>query len=108
MEAATTAFNKWYYYLNRTIVKQEKPCLPDDFVHIHKWGGCFRVYDVNVHCFRVLRQRKYVDLPWSEFRCKKGEGILGDLLDLRNEIVVNYHQLGTSISKFDELLTKIR
>jgi len=99
MEATTTSFNKWYYYLNRKLVKEEKPCLPDDYIHIHKWEGCFRVYDVNTYYFTILRQRTYVQLPWDEFRCKKGAGIISELLDIRYNMNLNYHRLSVLISK---------
>lgn len=70
----TPKHSPWYYMLNGELVKQMKPCLEGDYIHINKWNGCYRVYDVNVYGFCVLRNREYIWLRWEEFRCHKGNG----------------------------------
>jgi len=95
----SATFNKWYYFLNKELIKKEKPCLPGDYIHIHKWDGCYRVYEVNTVCFVVLRQHKYIQLPWSEFRCKKGDGPMAELLDIKLSMAINLHRLSELIPK---------
>ncbi len=67
-------FNPWYYYLNEELIKKKKPIKPGEFVHLHTYDGCFMVYDVGLTHFTVIKNRRYVNIPWSDFRCKKGDG----------------------------------
>jgi hypothetical protein len=67
-------YSPWYYKINGQLVKKKKPCLPDQYVHVHKWQGAYRVYDVTVEHFVIKKNREFVNLPWSEFRCLKGQG----------------------------------
>lgn len=67
-------YSPWYYKINGQLVKKKKPCLPDQYVHVNKWDGAYRVYDVTVDHFVIKKNREFVNLPWSEFRCLKGEG----------------------------------
>lgn len=64
----------WYYIVNGVLIKKPKPIMPGDYVHIHRWEGCYKVYRVNLVRFEIRKAGKYVLLPWSEFRCRKGSG----------------------------------
>ena len=64
--------NIWYYYLNKELIKKEKPCLPNDQVHIKKRRGCYKVYAVSTYGFDIEKNRERITLPWSEFQSKKG------------------------------------
>ena len=67
-------YNAWYYYLNNTLIKKKKPVLPGEYTHTNSLEGCFRVYDVKTTHFTILKDRKLINLPWDQFRCKQGDG----------------------------------
>ena len=67
-------YNSWYYYLGDKLIKEKKPVLPGEFIHTHSLMGCYRVYDVNISHFTIMKDRVLIKLPWNEFRCKKGQG----------------------------------
>lgn len=71
----TLDYNPWYYYLNNKLVKQRKPCVTGNQIHIKKWMGCYNVHHVSVYGFTIEKNRNKVVLPWSEFECLKGESI---------------------------------
>jgi hypothetical protein len=64
----------WYYMIDGVLINKPKPIMPGDHVHIHRWEGCYKVHRVNVQRFEIRKAGKYVLLPWSEFRCRKGQG----------------------------------
>ena len=64
----------WYYMLDGELVKRRKPCLEGDYVHLHRWQGCYRVHRADLHGFNVMKNRRNVRLGWEQFRCLKGEG----------------------------------
>jgi len=66
--------NPWYYYEGTTLIKKEKPCMPDNLVHIITWQGCYKVVDVYIDHFTVIKQRTEYKIPWNHFICLKGEG----------------------------------
>jgi len=67
-------YNVWYYYLGNELIKEKKPVLPGQFIHTHSLMGCYLVYDVKITHFTIMKDRKLINLPWDEFRCKKGQG----------------------------------
>lgn len=69
-----TSYNPWYYYIGNELVKKKKPLSPGDYVHLHSIDGCFRVYEVKLTYFLVMKNRSMVKILWSDFRCKKGFG----------------------------------
>jgi len=64
----------WYYKLNGVLVKKLKPCHKNDKVHIHRWEGCYNIHEVSINGFTIRKNGKYIELPWTEFRCKSGYG----------------------------------
>jgi hypothetical protein len=64
----------WYYKINGVLVKSLKPCHENDRVHIHCWDGCYNVHSVDVNGFTIRKNGKFIYLPWTEFRCKSGNG----------------------------------
>lgn len=86
-------YNPWYYYLNGKLVKERKPCLPGDYIHIKKWDGCYRIEDVKINKFIIKRNRELVSLPWSEFRCLQGRGC-SDMALIKKEL----RKLGSSLT----------
>jgi len=87
----TKVISPWYYKINGNLIKERKPCLPGDYVHIKKWEGCYRVYYVDVFTFTILKNRKFHRLSWSEFRCLKGNGT-SELSQIKKQlkIITNY------------------
>lgn len=67
-------FNPWYYYIGDKLIKEKKPLSPGDFVHLHSIEGCFKVYEVKINYFTILKNHTMKQIPWSEYRCKKGFG----------------------------------
>jgi hypothetical protein len=65
-------YSPWYYMLNGVLIKERKPCLPGERIHIYKWNGCYNVYHVNKNGFTIKKHGKDVTLPWDEFKFKKG------------------------------------
>ena len=98
---STPKHSHWYYMLNGKLVKEMKPCVEDNYIHIHRWNGCYRVYDATVVGFCIIRNREYVWLPWEEFRCLKGAG---DSPEKYNKLLkrVTIHRIQNRIT----LLTK--
>jgi hypothetical protein len=45
-----------------------------DQVHLHSRQGCFTVHDVTDHGFSIMKNREYIFIHWSDFKCLKGEG----------------------------------
>jgi hypothetical protein len=74
----------WYYKIEGELIKKQKPCLEGNYIHIKKWDGCYRVHSVNVNNFSIMKNREIVKLPWSEFRCLKGDGIITTEKKLKN------------------------
>jgi hypothetical protein len=60
--------------LDGELVKKRKPCLEGDYVHLHRWQGCYRVHKADLYGFNVMKNRRNVRLEWKEFRCLKGMG----------------------------------
>jgi hypothetical protein len=69
-----TGFNPWYYYKDNVLIKEKKPCVPGNQVHIKTYEGCYNVYDVFIDGFYIQRKGVYVKIPWSDFICLKGNG----------------------------------
>ena len=64
----------WYYYLNGELIKQPKPCGVGAYVHTNRWNGTYQVSKVSMYGFTITKHHRLVTLPWSEFRCLKGQG----------------------------------
>lgn len=77
--------NPWYYALDGVLVKRRKPFMDGDYVHVHKWEGCYRVMWVGVKGFTVMKGGVERLLPWSQFKCMKGQGSSREVL-LKREI----------------------
>jgi hypothetical protein len=71
---SNTYYNPWYYYIDKTLIKKKKPCLPGNQIHLHNLNGCYMVHHVEVDGFYILKNRLYIKKPWSEFKCLKGYG----------------------------------
>lgn len=67
-------YNPWYYTIDKSLIKKKKPCLPHDLVHIKDLDGCFKVIDVKLNHFIVMKNRKFIEISWDRFMCLKGEG----------------------------------
>jgi hypothetical protein len=67
-------FNPWYYKIKDKLIKKLKPCLVGDYVHLHSRNGCYRVHYVYLGNFVVMKDRKYIDIAWEDYKCHKGEG----------------------------------
>lgn len=67
-------FNPWYYYVNDILIKNKKPIVPGMQVHLHSMEGCYTVHFADTKGFYIMKNRKEVKRPWSDFRCLKGEG----------------------------------
>lgn len=67
-------YNPWYYTIGKSLIKKKKPCLPHDLVHIKDLDGCFKVIDVKLTHFMVMKHRKFIEITWDRFICLKGEG----------------------------------
>jgi hypothetical protein len=67
-------FNIWYYYQDGDLIKKKKPIIPGDYVHTNSYEGCYRVYDVKLTHFTIMKNRRPINLPWNQFRCKRGDG----------------------------------
>lgn len=66
--------NPWYYILNGELIKEKKPCLDGDKVHIYSLEGCFNVIEVYLSFFTITKNRKIIKIKWDDFRCLKGYG----------------------------------
>lgn len=89
----------WYYFLDGKLVKQKKPCIAGDVVHIKRWDGAYRVLEATVGGFQVRKNGECVTLPWSEFRCNygKGKSITAEFKrELRSIVHHNYDILATA------------
>lgn len=64
----------WYYMMDGRLVKKRKPCLEGDYVHLHRWEGCYRVHKADLYGFNVRKGGRLVRLDWNQFRCLKGMG----------------------------------
>lgn len=99
------ANNPWYYKLDGVLVKKMKPCMPDNYVHVKRWGGCYRVYDVTLTHFSIMKNRKKVLLTWNEFECLKGEGkselseIKWELKSIKTSLLFDVYQIDNIIKK---------
>ena len=54
--------NPWYYKINGILYKKPKPCFDGDFVHIKSFTGCFKVYEIKLDHFVVVKngeKKKY-------------------------------------------------
>jgi hypothetical protein len=67
-------YNPWYYYYLYELIKKKKPCLPGEYIHVHNWQGCYKVYYVNAYKFTIKKNGKFVSLGWHCFKCLKGQG----------------------------------
>jgi hypothetical protein len=67
-------YNPWYYYNSNILIKNKKPCIPGDKVHISGMEGCFNVVDVKINYFIVIKKRQEIKITWDKFICLKGEG----------------------------------
>jgi len=77
--------NDWYYYLNGKLVKEKKPCLQGDMVHINTFKGLYKVEYVYADCFVIMKKRQLINIPWEDFKCLKGYGSSPESI-LKNEI----------------------
>jgi len=66
--------NHWYYMLNGKLIKERKPCVPGDMVHIKTFEGLYSVQYVYADCFVIMKKRQLINIPWEDFKCLKGEG----------------------------------
>lgn len=67
-------FNEWYYTINNKLIKEKKPCLPGDLIHLHDRNGCHRVMKVTISHFMIEICRQEYWFYWDKFKCLKGEG----------------------------------
>ena len=67
-------YNPWYYYIETKLIKKRKPCLPDQYVHIKNWMGCYRVIDVKINHFVIMKNRELKNISWDNLLCLKGQG----------------------------------
>ncbi len=70
--------NPWYYKIQGELIKKQKPCLVGDLVHLHTLEGCFKVHYVYVSNFVIMKDRKFIDVPWEHYRCHQGQGMSDD------------------------------
>jgi len=96
------SYNPWYYYIGNELVKKKKPFAPGDHIHLHSYDGCYKVYEAKLKHFSIIKNRNIVYLPWTEFRCRKGEGTsdeskLKRIVNNINEIKNNLDLLKLSI-----------
>jgi len=99
--------NPWYYKLNNALVKKMKPCMPDNYVHVKRWHGCYRVYDVTLSYFTILKAREKVRLPWSDFECLKGKGT-SVMSETKRELKSIKCSLLHDINRIDSIISKIK
>jgi hypothetical protein len=66
--------NPWYYLHKGSLVKEKKPCMPGDQVHLHSMEGCYSVWYVYATNFVVKKKGKLVDVKWEDYRCHRGQG----------------------------------
>jgi hypothetical protein len=66
--------NPWYYKINGVLYKKPKPCFDGDFVHIKSFTGCFKVYEIRLEYFVVVKNGEKKNIPWDCFICLKGQG----------------------------------
>ena len=66
--------NPWYYKINGELYKKPKPCFDGDFVHIKSFTGCFKVHEIKIDHFVVVKNHKKIKIPWDYFMCLKGQG----------------------------------
>ena len=99
------ANNPWYYKLDGVLVKKMKPCMPDNYVHVKRWDGCYRVYEVTITHFSIMKNREKVWLTWNEFECLKGDGksvmseIKWELKSVRTSLLCNINHIDNIIKK---------
>lgn len=86
-------YSPWYYYYGNKLIKKPKPCLPGNYIHIHKWDGCYYVEEASARGFTIKKNRELVFLPWEEFRCLQGEG-KSDMTMIKREL----RRLGSSLT----------
>jgi hypothetical protein len=66
--------NPWYYRIDGKLYKKQKPCFVGDFVHIKPFNGCFRVHEIKLDYFVVVKNREKIKITWGDFICFKGNG----------------------------------
>lgn len=67
-------YNPWYYTIDNMLIKKQKPFKPGDMIHIINKNGCFKVIDVKLSYFTVMKNREEIKITWDKFACLKGEG----------------------------------
>lgn len=65
--------NPWYYWTTK-LVKEPKPAMPGNQVHIMKWRGCFTIHRVYLTHFIVKKNGTFYNIPWTDYICLKGKG----------------------------------
>lgn len=78
-------YNPWYYMLNGKLIKKMKPCLPDNYVHISTNEGCYRVHDVKLDYFVIMKNRQERKITWDKYVCLKGEGT-SEIVNMRKAL----------------------
>ena len=73
-ERYKNAWTKWYYVMNGKLMKNQKPCIPGDQVHLKDKNGCFTVVAVCHYCFFIQKDRAIIPILWSRFKCQRGHG----------------------------------
>jgi hypothetical protein len=99
--------NPWYYKLDGVLVKKMKPFLPDNYIHVKRWEGCYRVYDVTLTHFSIMKNREKVWLTWDEFECLKGEG-KSIISEAKRELKSIRTSLLFDVYRIDNIINKIK
>lgn len=106
MNIDNKTYNPWYYYIGRTLVKKIKPCLPNQQIHIKNLNGCFTVIDVSISYFVIIKNRKYIQIPWDDFICLKGEGVSIET-KIKKELKYYSYMLTNNIETNKKLVNEI-
>lgn len=96
----------WYYMINGELIKKQKPCFVDQYIHIHKWDGCYRVEDVTVYGFTIKKNRESVFLPWEEFRCLSGMGT-SQIKSIKNNLKYLHQSLTYDLNLINNVLNNL-
>jgi hypothetical protein len=86
--------NPWYYKINGELYKKPKPCFDGDFVHIKSFTGCFKVHEIKLEYFVVVKNGEKKKIPWDCFICLKGQGTSEETL-----LKLRLNKLATTIER---------
>ena len=98
--------NPWYYWTDK-LVKEPKPCMPGNKVHIKKWDGCYTVHNVYLTHFTIMKNRILYNVPWEYFICLKGQGQSAESL-LKRGVRTTLLQVNVLTSTLNNVLKDLR